>query len=119
MSAEQTGAAAAAPAFAVQEPTGKEGRMPMEIRMEGKTERKIAPGRCSSRAENGREEEKTANQDLHFPNEGCKLFLNIQSEAAGMRHDLLTTASCFFPYFGWARFMGAGFFGVEKYSGIK
>ncbi len=36
-----------------------------------------------------------------------------------MRHDLLTTASCFFPYFGWARFMGAGFFGVEKYSGIK
>ena len=43
MSAEQTGAAAAAPAFSVQEPTGKEGRMPMEIRMEGKTERKIDP----------------------------------------------------------------------------
>ena len=43
MSAEQTGAAAAAPGFAVQEPTGKEGRMPMEIRMEGKTERKIDP----------------------------------------------------------------------------
>ncbi len=43
MSAEQTGAAAAAPAFAVQEPTGKESRMPMEIRMEGKTERKIDP----------------------------------------------------------------------------
>ena len=43
MSAEQTGAAAAAPPFAVQEPTGKEGRMPMEIRMEGKTERKIDP----------------------------------------------------------------------------
>lgn len=43
MSAEQTGAAAAAPVFAVQEPTGKEGRMPMEIRMEGKTERKIDP----------------------------------------------------------------------------
>ena len=43
MSAEQTGAAAAPPPFAVQEPTGKEGRMPMEIRMEGKTERKIDP----------------------------------------------------------------------------
>ena len=43
MSAEQTRAAAAAPVFAVQEPTGKESRMPMEIRMEGKTERKIDP----------------------------------------------------------------------------
>lgn len=30
----------------------------------------------------------------------------------------LTTASFLFSY-GWARFMGAGFFGVEKYSGIK
>ncbi len=36
-----------------------------------------------------------------------------------MRYDLLTIASRCFPYFGWARFMGAGFFGVEKYSGIK
>ena len=26
----------------------------------------------------------------------------------------LTTASRFFSYFGWARFMGAGFFGMGK-----
>lgn len=34
MSAEQTGTATAAPVFAVQEPTEKESRMPMEIRMQ-------------------------------------------------------------------------------------
>ena len=35
-----------------------------------------------------------------------------------MANRTLTTASFLFSY-GWARFMGAGFFGVEKYSGIK
>ena len=43
MSAEQTGAAAAAPVFAVQEPTEKESRMPMELRMQVRTEQKIDP----------------------------------------------------------------------------
>ena len=43
MSAEQTGAAAAAPPFSVQEPTGEEGRMPQEIRIGGQTARKIDP----------------------------------------------------------------------------
>ena len=36
-----------------------------------------------------------------------------------MDHRRLTTASRFFTYFGWARFTGAGFFGVGKNSGIK
>jgi len=30
-----------------------------------------------------------------------------------MRHNTVTTASVYFA-FGWARFMGAGFFGMDK-----
>ena len=36
-----------------------------------------------------------------------------------MRMNGLTTTSRFFTCFGWARFMGAGFFGMVRDSGIK
>ncbi len=35
-----------------------------------------------------------------------------------MKQNALTTASYLFS-FGWARFMGAGFFGVEKNRGME
>ena len=36
-----------------------------------------------------------------------------------MEYRRLTTESRFFTRYGWARFMGAGFFGVDKNGGIK